>query len=52
MSMIRLQNYAANKWISGEGKLAPIFSAVNGQQIAETGSDGIDFKKMARRCAR
>jgi oxepin-CoA hydrolase/3-oxo-5,6-dehydrosuberyl-CoA semialdehyde dehydrogenase len=47
MSMIRLQNYAANKWISGEGKLAPIFSAVNGQQIAETGSDGIDFKKMA-----
>ena len=36
MSMIRLQNYAANKWISGEGKLVPIFSAVNGEQIAET----------------
>ena len=46
MSMIRLQNYAAEKWISGEGKLVPIFSAVNGEPVAETGSGGLDFKKM------
>ncbi|MCC6912611.1 MAG: phenylacetic acid degradation bifunctional protein PaaZ [Rhodospirillaceae bacterium] len=47
MSMIRLQNYAADKWIAGEGKLSPIFSAVTGDQMAETGSGGIDFRKMA-----
>ena len=46
MSMIRLQNYAAEKWISGEGKLSPIFSAVSGEAVAETGSGGLDFRKM------
>lgn len=47
MSMIRLQNYAAETWISGTGKLSPIFSAVSGEPVAETGSGGLDFRKMA-----
>ena len=47
MSMIRLQNNTAGTWVSGEGKLSPIFSAVSGEQVAETGSGGIDFRKMA-----
>jgi len=46
MSMIRLHNYANEKWTLGEGKLSPILSAIDGAPVAETGSAGLDFRKM------
>ncbi|MEM7728342.1 MAG: phenylacetic acid degradation bifunctional protein PaaZ [Pseudomonadota bacterium] len=42
-----LQNFATNKWVKGEGGLVKIASAVTGETVAETSSQGLDFKAMA-----
>jgi oxepin-CoA hydrolase/3-oxo-5,6-dehydrosuberyl-CoA semialdehyde dehydrogenase len=41
-----LLNYARDAWIVGEGELAPVYSAITGDLVAETGSKGLDFKAM------
>ncbi len=41
-----LKNYAADAWVAASGGLQPVCSAVNGVVIAETGSQGLDFKGM------
>ena len=46
MKTLKLLNYAADRWIAGDGSLAPVESAVTGETIAETGSGGLDFKAM------
>src|SRR6201995_3801534 len=46
MKTLKLLNYAADRWIAGDGALADVESAVTGEVIAATGSGGIDFKAM------
>jgi oxepin-CoA hydrolase/3-oxo-5,6-dehydrosuberyl-CoA semialdehyde dehydrogenase len=46
MKILKLLNYAADRWIAGDGGLAPVHSAVTGEVIAETGSSGLDFRAM------
>ena len=43
---ITLHNYAADTWVQGAGKLDEVRSAINGELVARTGSDGIDFRAM------
>ena len=46
MKTMKLLNYAADRWVAGDGSLAPVESAVTGEVIAETGSGGLDFRAM------
>ncbi|HKR24907.1 MAG TPA: phenylacetic acid degradation bifunctional protein PaaZ [Allosphingosinicella sp.] len=46
MKTLKLLNYAADRWVAGDGSLAPVLSAVTGETVAETGSRGLDFKAM------
>ncbi|MDQ4087096.1 MAG: phenylacetic acid degradation bifunctional protein PaaZ [Pseudomonadota bacterium] len=46
MKTLKLLNYAADRWVAGDGSLAPVHSAITGEVIAETGSKGLDFKAM------
>ncbi|MGD9979120.1 MAG: phenylacetic acid degradation bifunctional protein PaaZ [Hyphomonadaceae bacterium] len=43
---LTLQNYAEGKWVSGSGGLAELRSAVNGDVVALTSSQGLDFGAM------
>ncbi|MBX2959382.1 MAG: phenylacetic acid degradation bifunctional protein PaaZ [Flavobacteriales bacterium] len=44
--MMKLQNYAQGKWISGEGKEKALYNAITGEQIATASSEGLDFAAM------
>ncbi len=46
MSLL-LENYAEDRWIAAETKTSPVYSAVTGEIVAQTGSEGLDFKAMA-----
>jgi len=46
VSIMRLESFAAGKWVAPGGKTRPIASAVTGEAIAEAGSDGLDFGAM------
>jgi len=48
MKPITLQNYAEGKWVAGSGGLAELRSAVNGDVVALTSSQGLDFGAMTR----
>jgi len=48
MKPITLQNYAEGKWVAGSGGLAELRSAVNGDVVALTSSQGVDFGAMTR----
>jgi oxepin-CoA hydrolase/3-oxo-5,6-dehydrosuberyl-CoA semialdehyde dehydrogenase len=48
MKPITLQNYAEGKWVAGSGGLAELRSAVNGDVVALTSSQGVDFGAMRR----
>jgi oxepin-CoA hydrolase/3-oxo-5,6-dehydrosuberyl-CoA semialdehyde dehydrogenase len=41
-----LLNYAADDWVAATGGLADLRSAVTGEVVARTGSQGLDFKAM------
>jgi oxepin-CoA hydrolase/3-oxo-5,6-dehydrosuberyl-CoA semialdehyde dehydrogenase len=43
---MKLKNYAAGQWVEGTGSGVPLFNAINGEQVAIAGSDGLDFKMM------
>jgi oxepin-CoA hydrolase/3-oxo-5,6-dehydrosuberyl-CoA semialdehyde dehydrogenase len=45
MKTLKLLNYAADRWIEGGG-LAEVQSAVSGETVALTGSEGLDFRAM------
>ncbi|WP_343343008.1 phenylacetic acid degradation bifunctional protein PaaZ [Sphingomicrobium sp. XHP0239] len=46
MKTLELMNYAADQWVRGDGELRSIPSAIDGAQVAKTGSDGLDFAAM------
>ncbi len=43
---ITLQNYAEGKWVAGAGGLAELRSAIDGEVVALTSSQGLDFGAM------
>ena len=47
MEPMRLQNYALGQWVEGTGSFTTLFNAVTGEPVAETSSQGLDFKGMA-----
>ncbi|MBN8605343.1 MAG: phenylacetic acid degradation bifunctional protein PaaZ [Caulobacterales bacterium] len=48
MKPIILQNYAEGRWVAGSGDLAELRSAIDGEVVALTSSQGLDFGAMAR----
>ncbi len=48
MKPISLQNYAEGRWVAGAGGLAELRSAVNGDVVALTSSQGLDFGAMLK----
>ena len=48
MKPITLQNYAEGKWVAGSGGLAELRSAIDGEVVALTSSQGLDFAGMLR----
>ncbi|HEY6917090.1 MAG TPA: phenylacetic acid degradation bifunctional protein PaaZ [Allosphingosinicella sp.] len=46
MKTLNLLNYAQDGWYAASGGLAEVQSAVTGEVIATTGSQGLDFKAM------
>lgn len=46
MKTINLLNYAKDGWVAASGNLAEVHSAVSGELVATTGSEGLDFKAM------
>jgi len=47
MKPITLQNYAEGRWVAGSGGLAELRSAIDGEVVALTSSQGLDFGAMA-----
>ena len=43
---MKLKNYAAGKWVEGEGAGTILYNAITGTQVAEATSKGLDFKGM------
>src|SRR5437879_13679751 len=43
---MRLQSYAQGEWVTGTGRAAELFHAVTGERVAESTSEGLDFKGM------
>ncbi|MEQ1808911.1 MAG: phenylacetic acid degradation bifunctional protein PaaZ [Terricaulis sp.] len=48
MKPITLQNYAEGKWVVGAGGLAELRSAIDGEVVALTSSQGLDFAAMLK----
>lgn len=44
--MITLKSYAAGKWVDGTGRPRILRHAVTGEDIAQIGSEGVDFAAM------
>ena len=40
------QNYALGEWITGEGKVTPLYNAITGEEIGKASSKGLDFNQM------
>lgn len=43
---MKLQSYAEGRWVTGAGEGKVLLSAVNGEPVAEAGSEGLDFGAM------
>lgn len=43
---MKLQSFAQNKWVDGNGKGKELLSAVDGSAVATISSDGLDFAAM------
>jgi oxepin-CoA hydrolase/3-oxo-5,6-dehydrosuberyl-CoA semialdehyde dehydrogenase len=46
MKPLKLMNYAEGQWFGAAGGTAEVRSALDGQVVAHTGSDGLNFKAM------
>jgi oxepin-CoA hydrolase/3-oxo-5,6-dehydrosuberyl-CoA semialdehyde dehydrogenase len=44
--MLKLENYIAGKWITGDGDGQLLFNAVTGEPVAAATSKGLNFKSM------
>jgi oxepin-CoA hydrolase/3-oxo-5,6-dehydrosuberyl-CoA semialdehyde dehydrogenase len=42
----RLENYVRGEWVAGTGSMTDLYHAVTGEKVAETSTNGIDFKAM------
>ncbi|MFD1613047.1 phenylacetic acid degradation bifunctional protein PaaZ [Sphingomonas tabacisoli] len=42
----QLKNYAADQWVATTGEGTPLYSAITGEMVARSGSEGLDFKAM------
>ncbi|MEP6343734.1 MAG: phenylacetic acid degradation bifunctional protein PaaZ [Maricaulaceae bacterium] len=47
MSVQTLENFVSQKWVKGQAGLVNIKSAVTGETVAQTSSNGLNFKDMA-----
>ncbi len=43
---MKLENYIAGKWITGDGEGQPLYNAVTGEPIASASTKGLDLKQM------
>src|SRR5258707_6000459 len=43
---MRLQSYAQGEWVTGTGRATELLHAVTGERVAESTSEGLDFKGM------
>src|SRR5690554_743113 len=43
---MKLKNYAAGKWVEGDGEGQPLYNAITGDQIATASTKGISFEEM------
>jgi oxepin-CoA hydrolase/3-oxo-5,6-dehydrosuberyl-CoA semialdehyde dehydrogenase len=43
---MKLKNYIAGQWVEGSGKGSTLYHAVTGEEVAQAGSEGLDFKAM------
>ncbi len=43
---MKLKNYAAGKWVEGDGEGQPLYNAITGEQIATASTKGISFEEM------
>src|ERR1700690_2455970 len=41
--MIEIKSYVSGKWIAGQGKASVLVNPANENEIAKTGTDGVDF---------
>ncbi len=48
MSGLILKNYAEGHWVAGSGEFAELCSAITGEVVAQTSSQGLDFGAMVR----
>lgn len=48
MKPITLENFAEGRWVAGAGALAELRSAIDGDVVALTSSQGLDFAAMLR----
>ena len=48
MKTPQLLNYTRDQWFAGDGATASLLSAVDGAEVATTGSGGLDFAAMLR----
>jgi oxepin-CoA hydrolase/3-oxo-5,6-dehydrosuberyl-CoA semialdehyde dehydrogenase len=46
MTLMQLESFAAGQWVAPSGKVRKIYSAVTGEEIAEAGSEKLDFQQM------
>ena len=46
--MKRFQNYVLGKWVDGQGAETILYNAINGSQIGEVSSTGIDFSEVLK----
>ncbi len=46
MKPVTLQNYAEDRWVAGSGGMAELRSAIDGDVVALTSSQGLDFGAM------
>src|SRR5688572_24958118 len=43
---MKLQNYAAGRWVEGDGSGTPLLHAVTGEVVAHASSEGLDYRGM------
>jgi oxepin-CoA hydrolase/3-oxo-5,6-dehydrosuberyl-CoA semialdehyde dehydrogenase len=48
MSTVTLQNYAEGRWVAGSGPQAELRSAIDGEVVALTSSQGLDYGAMLK----
>ena len=47
MATRHVQSFANNQWYAARSGLQPVLSAITGEPVAETSSEGLDFGVMA-----